>query len=70
MGNKLGNARRARKLAKLLQEWRQAFDAQDAVAMAVTKRAIDAVAKGDAASLTRRCRRGQAQRRPDTEHAN
>ncbi|MGY4166339.1 hypothetical protein [Bradyrhizobium sp. USDA 4529] len=50
MGAKLGDAGRARELARLFEAWRRAFDAGDERMMAVTKRAIDAVAAGDSPS--------------------
>ena len=45
MGTKLGSAKRARRLARLMEQWRRAFEAQDAVAMARSRRAIDAAAR-------------------------
>lgn len=42
MGTKLGNAKRARRLARLFERWRQAHDGQDAKGMAAAKRSIDA----------------------------
>jgi hypothetical protein len=42
MGTKLGDARRARELAKLFEAWRRAFEVQDKVAMQRARRAIDA----------------------------
>ena len=47
MGATLGDARRARLLARLLEAWRRAFDAQDYAAMQSARRAFDAVAAGD-----------------------
>jgi hypothetical protein len=46
MGKLLGSARRARKLARLFEAWRRAFDAQDAETMAAAKQAIDAMVAG------------------------
>ena len=43
MGTKLGNAKRARRLAKLFDEWRRAFDAEDYAAMESTRQAINAL---------------------------
>jgi hypothetical protein len=47
MGKTLGNATRARELARLFEAWRRAFDAQDVAAMTSARRAIDALAAGD-----------------------
>lgn len=44
MGTILGDAGRARKLARLFAAWRRAFEAQDHAAMAAARRAIDAAA--------------------------
>ena len=41
MGAKLGSAKRARKLAKLFNKWRRAFDARNIAAMRGARRAID-----------------------------
>ena len=51
MGAELGSAKRARKLARLFEAWRRAFDTQDHAAMQSARRAIDAVAIGDAQPL-------------------
>jgi hypothetical protein len=48
MGTTLGNAKRARELQRLFEAWRPAFEAQDAEAMAIAKRAIDATVAGKA----------------------
>jgi hypothetical protein len=42
MGTTLSNAKRARKLQRLFEAWRRAFEAQDAEAMSAARRAIDA----------------------------
>jgi hypothetical protein len=42
----LGNASRARELAKLFEAWRRAFEVQDHVAMQRARRAIDSVMAG------------------------
>jgi hypothetical protein len=47
MGAKLGSAKQARKLARLFEEWRRAFEAQDHVAMRNARRTIDAIASGE-----------------------
>ncbi|MCC8949205.1 hypothetical protein H8A97_29905 [Bradyrhizobium sp. Arg62] len=41
MGAKLGDAGRARELARLFEEWRRAFDAGDERAARAARRAID-----------------------------
>lgn len=61
MGTKLGNASRARRLARLMQEWRRAFDAQDVDAMASAKRAIDAATR-DPSVLRIKCRQSNKTR--------
>jgi hypothetical protein len=45
MGRKMGNAGRARKLAKLFEKWRRAFERQDAEAMVAARQAIDTIAR-------------------------
>jgi hypothetical protein len=46
MARSLGDAQRARELARLFEAWRRAFDRQDIEAMAAARRAIDATAAG------------------------
>lgn len=46
MSTNLGNASRAREIARLFEAWRRAFDRQDHEAMTSAKRAIDALAAG------------------------
>ena len=53
MGRKLGSAKQARKLAKLFERWRQAFEAQDAAAMAAARRAIEAFIHSNKAAAPR-----------------
>jgi hypothetical protein len=48
MGTIIGNANRARDLARLFEAWRRAFDRQDHAAMRRARRAIDAALTGDA----------------------
>ncbi|MBR0994158.1 hypothetical protein JQ580_25890 [Bradyrhizobium japonicum] len=43
MGTKLGNAKRARRLARLFEKLQNACDQQDEKAIAAAKRAIDAL---------------------------
>jgi hypothetical protein len=43
----LGRASRARELARLFEAWRRACDRQDALMMAVIRRAIDALLAGN-----------------------
>lgn len=45
MGTKLGDAKRARKLARLFERWRRAFDAQDHAVAKSARQAIDTAAK-------------------------
>lgn len=45
MGIRLGDAGRARKLARLFRAWRRALDARDYAAMARARRAIDATVR-------------------------
>lgn len=47
MISKLGSAKRARKLARLFEKWRRAFEAQDDAAMQRARRAIDTWAAGE-----------------------
>jgi hypothetical protein len=44
MAATMGNAKRARELQRLFEEWRRAFDAQDRAAMQRARQAIDDVA--------------------------
>jgi hypothetical protein len=46
MGTTYGNAKRARKLARLFEAWRRASDAQDYAAMQSARHAIDAMIAG------------------------
>lgn len=47
MGKAYGNAKRARKLARLFDKWRQAVEAQDLAMMMIARRAIDKAIRDD-----------------------
>lgn len=47
MGMKLGSAKQARRLARLFEKWRRAFDARDEAAITAARREIDAFIASD-----------------------